>query len=168
LFLELIFQIRAQTETALLAGTTAEEQAWKAAKQMEGVYKDSAERKCFTEGWKMSGRIHQTTVNFSKKNYALSGISGELQLLYSDDKLISLSFWTDGSDADFAKLYRVLVAACNSTGKREVQDKNDSKVKWVVVGNTFRYDIELSHRRWGNSGELERGMSIDIKHPPAN
>jgi hypothetical protein len=165
--LEFMFEKRAETASALAAGANSDDEAFKLAKQMEAVFKKGDNIKMFTEGWKMSGRIHSDTVNFSKPGYTLSGITGEIQLLFDRDKLISLSFCTDGSDADFAKLYQVLVRACNSSGARTINGKDDSEISWTIAGSTNRYDVQLSHKIWrlSNSVEVERGMTIFIKQP---
>jgi hypothetical protein len=165
--LEFGFEMRAEIGSALAAGANSDDEAFKWAKKMEAAFQKGDDRKMFTEGWKMSGRIHSDTVNFSKPSYTLSSITGEIQLLFDRDKLISLSFWTDGSDTDFAKLYQVLVRACNSPGQRTINGKDDSAINWFVLGGTNRYEIVFSHKifRLSNSVEVERGMTIFIKHP---
>jgi hypothetical protein len=165
--LEFMFEKRAELGSALGAGANSDDQAFKLAKQMEAVFKKDDDIKTFTEGWKMAGRIHSQSANFTKPGYTLSGITGEIQLLFERDELISFGFWTDGSDADFAKLYQVLIRACGSPGERIIRDKDDSKISWMIAGNTNRYVVELSHRRWvlSSSVEVERGMTIFLKQP---
>lgn len=167
--LEFMFEKRTEMASSLAAGANSDDEAFKLAKGMEAVFKKDDDIKMFTEGWKMSGRMHSDTVNFSKPSYTLSGITGEIQLLFDRDKLISLSFWTDGSDADFAKLYQVLIRACSSAGERTINGKDDSEINWTIAGSTNRYDVQLSHKRWAsklsNSVEVERGMTIFIKQP---
>jgi hypothetical protein len=163
--LEFMFENQAETESALAAGANSDDEAFKLAKKMETVFQKGDDVKMFTEGWKMSGQIHSDTVNFTKSGYTLSGITVEIQLLFNRDKLISLSFWTDGSDRDFANLYQVLVRACNSSGERTVSSTDDSQIDWTIVGGINRYDVELSHKIWrlSDSVEVERGMTIFIK-----
>lgn len=161
--LEFMFEKKDEIASALTAGANSDDQAFKLAKQIEIVFKKDDDFRIFTEGWKMSGRVHSNIVTFTKSTYTLSGITGEIHLLFEHDKLVSLSFWTDGSDADFAKLYQVLVRACNSPGERTVNGKDDSKINWMMAGSTNRYDVELSHKRW--AAELERGMTIIVKQP---
>ncbi len=167
--LEFMFEKRAELGSALAAGANSDDQAVKLAKQMETMFADSDERKKFTEGWKITGKVHSETVNFSKPNFMLSGIIGGIELLFDRDKLTSLSFWTDGSDRDFANLYRILARACNSPGERTIEGKDDSKINWTVVGSTNRYDVIFSSKKWeskvSNSVEVERGMTVFIKHP---
>jgi len=167
--LEFVFEKRAGIAPPLAAGGNSDAEALKLAKEMESVFREDGDVKMFTEGWKMSGRVHSQTVNYSKPNYTLAGIVGEIQLLYDRDTMISFSFWTDGSDTDFAKLYKVLVGACSSPGQRVINGKDDSEIKWTVLGGTNHYDIVLSHSRFQNKLEnavvLERGMTIFIKHP---
>jgi hypothetical protein len=165
--LEFSFEMQAEIASALAAGANSDDEAFKWAKQMEVVFNKDDDIKMFTKGWKMSGRIHSDTVNFSKPSYTLSGITGEIQLLFDRDKLISLSFWTDGSDADFAKLYQVLIHACISPGERTINSKDDSQINWTIAGSTTRYDVQLSNKIWklSNSVEVERGMTIFIKQP---
>jgi hypothetical protein len=164
--LEFMFEQRAKMALALEAGANSDDEALKLAKDMKSVFTKDDDVKMFTEGWKMSGRVHSETVNFSKTNYTLAGIAGENQLLFDRAALISFSLWTDGSDTDFAKLYQVLIRACGSSGDRTIRDKNWSEINWTITGRTNRYNIQLSHRKWENSGESERGMTIFVKHPP--
>lgn len=165
--LEFMFENRARIASALAGGANSEDEAFKLAKQMELVFKKEDDRKMFTEGWKMSGKINSKTANFSKLNYALSGIPGEIELLFDQHKLISLSFWADKSDADFAKLYEFLKRVCNSPGQRKINGDDDRRINWVISGSTNRYEVELSHRTWklSKSVEVERGMTIFIKPP---
>jgi len=165
--LEFGFEMRAEIGSALTAGANSEDEAFKWAKKMEATFQKGEDRKMFTEGWKMSGRIHSDTVNFSKPDYTLLGITGEIQLLFDRDKLVSLSFWTDGSDADFAKLFQVLTRACGSPGERTSYGKDDSKIDWAIAGSANRYDVQLSHKIWrlSKSVEAERGMTIIVKRP---
>jgi hypothetical protein len=159
--------MQAGIASALAAGANSDDEAFKWAKQTEVVFNKNDDIKMFTTGWKMSGRIHSDSVNFSKSSYTLSGITGEIQLLFDRDKLISLSFWTDGSDADFAKLYQVLIRACISPGERTINSKDDSQINWTIAGSTNRYDVQLSNKTWrlSNPVEVERGMTIFIKRP---
>jgi hypothetical protein len=163
--LEFGFEMRAEIGSALTTGANSDDEAFKWAKKMEAVFPKGDDTKMFTEGWKMSGQIHSDTVNFTKEGYTLSGITVEIQLLFYREKLISLSFWTDGSDRDFANLYQVLVRACNSPGQRTVSSKDDSQINWTIVGSANRYDIDLSKQIWilSDSVKVDRGMTIIIK-----
>ena len=162
--LEFIFEKKAELGSSVASGANTGDAAFKLAKEMEPTFKNREEIKTFTEGWKMTGKLHSKTVDFTKAKYTLSGITGEIDMLFNENALISLSFWTDGSDTDFASLYKMLVRACHTPGERTTSGKDDSEIKWSIVGSPKSYEVKLSHRRWGKSGELERGMTIFVTH----
>jgi hypothetical protein len=146
--LEFMFAQKAKIATALQAGGTIEQEGLNLAKETDKIFPNEQERKTFTDGWVMSGTIHGKDATFSKKASPLLGLPGfgELQLLYEEDRLVSVIFYTDGSDFDFSELYKMLVAACGADGRREVRSKNDSKIRWEVSGNTHSYDRACPNR----------------------
>jgi hypothetical protein len=167
--LEFSFEMQAEIASALAVGANSEDEAFKWAKKKETMFKKDDDIKMFTKGWKLTGRIHSETVYFSKSVYTLSGITGEIGLLFDRGNLIHISFYTDGSDTDFSKLYQVLIRACNSPGQRVINGKDDSEIDWTVLGSTNRYDIQLSHNKsinkLNNSTEVVRGVTIFVKRP---
>jgi hypothetical protein len=154
--LEFIFEKRAEVRVTLEAGGNQDAAALKLAKDLERRFTSPEKIRVFTDGWKMSGKLHQSTVNFSKDSYAHASIPCEAQVLFDGQKLISLGLWVKG-DKEFAALYRALVEACGSSGEREVSGKNDAQIKWSIPG-TNTYQIVLSRR------DDERGVDFSIKH----
>jgi hypothetical protein len=155
--LEFMFEARAKIYAGLQAGESSDALAVKMAAEMEKRFPSSEDQKRFTEGWKMSGKIHEQTSNFSKAACMLNGIPFETELLFYGSRLSTLSFWTD-NDKDFAALYALLVGACGSPGDRHVSGKLDAQINWTILGGAQRYDVELSRR------DDERGVTFAMKH----
>ena len=159
--LEFMFIQQEKATSALLAGASSDDVAFMVAKEMVKVFDKGEDRKVFTEGWKMTGRLESQSAAFTKVNYTLSGITGEIEMLYDGDRLISFSFYTDGNDAAYARLYQLLVRACSSPGRRTLDDKENGKVEWTIAGNANSYEVQMSQRRF--KSELERGVTIFVK-----
>jgi hypothetical protein len=159
---EFQFAMKADIRAGLEAGANSDALAFKWAKQMEPLFKSEPERQFFTEGWKMTGRINGQSVNFSRKGYNIMGIPGDLELLYTDDNLLSMSFWVAGSDSVLAALYRPITNACHGPGEHTIWEKDHGKITWKVPGATKRYVVELDNDN-SKPSEPERSLIIWIK-----
>jgi hypothetical protein len=160
--LEFMFEKRAELSTSLAKGADSDAEAGKMAAQMASLFSSPAERKLFTEGWKMVGKVHSDTVNFSKPGCSLAGATGRIELLFDRERLVSLSFWAD-TDLDLTKLNSAIVHAVGSAGTLTVKGKDASELKWEVSGSNH-YEIILE-RDSSDPTETVRGLTIFIKHP---
>ena len=114
------------------------------------------------QGWAKPGQqTDKKTIHFGKPDYSFAGVSGEVGFLYEGDSLAYFSFYTNGSDEDFSRLYQFLCKTLNSNGTRS-GDSDSSKIKWEVSGKSIKYEITLTHQKFGT--KIERGFDV-ILHP---
>jgi hypothetical protein len=107
-----------------------------------------------SNGWLKAGQNIRTNTNyFSKKNYRLLGISGEIQFLYDrtlfgGKKPFFVGFWVEGED-DFAALYRAMKKAALVPEKRSGEAGSSSRIDWRIEGATNHYEVGLVRRVLG-------------------
>lgn len=119
-------------------------------------------RDLIANGWAKPGQdLSKKSCYFEKKKYSFNGIVGEMQFNTEGEKQICVAFFIDGDNNDFLKLHQVFERACDlPTVEREVLDKNDNDIKWIVLGATNKYCIHLVQRQFGR--DVERSVEAYV------
>jgi hypothetical protein len=120
-----------------------------------------------SNGWLKPGQqVFEKANNFSKKNYGLFGLTGEVSFFFHKRFLNDFSFYIDDGevgtskgDAEFAKLYKAVSSICPKSEKRS-GDKSSSSIEWAITGSTKKYSVKLTRRVFGE--RIERGLRIWI------
>jgi hypothetical protein len=117
-------------------------------------------------GWLKPGQGVLPKANtFSKKDFRLFGVSGEIQVLFDQsafggERPYSVGFWVEG-DEHFATLYRAVKKVLTVPERRSGDAQSGSRIDWDIKGETNQYQVAIVRRVFGN--EIERSLEVDVK-----
>jgi hypothetical protein len=127
-------------------------------------------------GWMKPGQIvSKKAMMFSKTNYTLLGVTGEIIFNFNDTKQFprsGYSLWlcfelkdaavgSTKGDGDFVSLYKALAKICTSPEQRRgLPDRSRSRIEWTEIGATNQYSISLDRRVRGDV--VERCLEIYV------